>query len=125
MSAPRSAPLLAIRPLIRAIVGHIQDHDATIAVHTSEAARLFGVAPEALDLVLRVALSSDGLAALIGGLQAENEALRAELADAQEALADLTAGVAVTSEEAAAAASETSRAMRSVFAAERPTPEAP
>ena len=125
MSAPRSAPLLALRPLIRAIVGHVQDHDATIAVHTSEAARLFGVAPEALDLALRVALSSDGLAALIGGLQAENVALRAELADAQDALADLTAGVVVTSEEAAAAASETSRAMRSVFAAERPTTEAP
>lgn len=125
MSAPRSAPLLALRPLIRAIVGHIQDHDATIAVHTSDAASLLGVAPEALDLALRGALASDGLATLIGGLQAENEALRAELASAQDELADLTADVAVTSEEAAAAASETSRAMRSVFASEPTMTEAP
>lgn len=121
----RSAPLLALPPLVRAIVAHVHDHDASIAVHTGEAARLFGVAPEALDAALRAALASDGLAVLVGGLQAENDALRAELADAQRALADLTAGVARTSEEAAEAASETSRAMRSVFASERPTPEAP
>lgn len=76
-----SAPLLAITPLVRAIVGHVRDHDATIHVHTADAARLLGVAPEALDLALREALRGGGLVALIGGQQAEIEALRAELAD--------------------------------------------
>lgn len=77
----RSAPLLAIAPLARAIVGHVQDHDATIAVQTADAARLLGVAPEALDVALREAMRASGLTVLVGGLQAEIEALRAELAE--------------------------------------------
>ena len=75
------APLLAIAPLARAIVGHVQDHDATIAVQTADAARLLGVAPEALDVALREAMRASGLTVLVGGLRAEIEALRAELAD--------------------------------------------
>ena len=106
-----TAPLLALAPLVRAIVGHVQDHDATVHVQTADAARLLGVVPEALDLALREALRGGGLVALIGGQQAEIEALRAELAE-------LCAGMSQTSEEAASACAETSSAMRSVFVAE-------
>ena len=116
----RHAPLLAIAPLVRAIVAHVHDHDASIAVHTAEAARLLGVAPEALDLALREALRGGGLVALIGGQQAEIEALRAELVETQVDLASFTAGVAQTSEEAASAANDMSRAMRLVLTSEAP-----
>jgi len=100
----RHAPLLAIAPLVRAIVAHVHDHDASIAVHTAEAARLFGVAPEALDVALREALRGGGLVALIGGQQAEIEALRAELSE-----------LATEADEACEALSES---MKSVFAGE-------
>jgi transposase-like protein len=100
----RTAPLLALAPLVRAIVGHVQDHDATIHVHTADAARLLGVAPEALDLALREALRGGGLVALIGGQQAEIEALRAELSE-----------LATEADEACEALSES---MKSVFAGE-------
>lgn len=105
----RPAPLLAVAPLVRAIVGHVQDHDATIAVQTADAARLLGVAPDALDVALREAMRASGLTVLVGGLQAEIEALRAELVETRAALETLTAGVAQTSEEACA---DMSRAMR-------------
>ena len=114
----RTAPLLALAPLVRAIVGHVQDHDATIHVHTADAAHRLGVAPEALDLALREALRGGGLVALIGGQQAEIEALRAELAETRAELASLTAGVAQTSEEAASAANDMSRAMRLALTSE-------
>jgi hypothetical protein len=104
----RSAPLLALAPIVRAIVAHYHEHDAAEHVACEDAARALGVDVDALKLALRDAVRDHGLAALVGGQQAEIGALRAELTD-------LTTGIAVTSEEAASACADLSRAMRSVL----------
>ena len=110
MSALRAAPLLSLAPLVRAIVAHYHEHDAAEHVACEDAARALGVDVDAVKLALRDAVRDHGLAALVGGQQAEIAALRAELHD-------LTSGMAQTSEEAASACADLSRAMRSVLPA--------